>query len=102
MEKTNVYVSIAHLTCNFFPGPSNEFVLKLEPIKANVFAKLFQQIQRLEEKNAFRAHLPCIPYHLDQLNSEIDTRLKKVYALIHEFGDAETKKFVEQLPYFSR
>lgn len=101
MEKTSVYVSVAHLTCNFHPGPSFEFVLKLEPQKARIFAKLFQQIERMEEKVAFRAHLPFIPYHLDRLNHEVDTRLKKVYALIHEFGDDDTKRFVEQLPYFS-
>lgn len=102
MEKNNVYVSIANLTCNLHPGSSYEFVLKMEPYKARVFMKLFNQMREPEASNAFRAHMPFIPYHLDRLNHEIDHRLKKVYALIHEFGDEETKKFVEQLPYFTR
>ena len=102
MKKNNVYVSVANLTCNLHPGSSYEFVLKMEPIKARVFMKLFNQMQELEASNAFRAHMPFIPYHLDRLNHEIDHRLKKVYALIHEFGDEEAKKFVEQLPYFTR
>ncbi|BAK15526.1 transposase [Solibacillus sp. FSL W7-1472] len=102
MEKNNVYVSVANLTCNLHPGSSYEFVLKMEPQKARVFMKLFNQMQHLEASNAFRAHMPFIPYHLDRLNHEIDHRLKKVYALIHEFGDEEAKKFVEQLPYFTR
>ena len=101
MEKSNVYVSIANLTCNLQPGMSYEFVLKMEPLKARVFTKLFDQMQLLEASNAFRAHMPFIPYHMDRLNHEIDNRLYKIYALIHEFGDDDAKKFVEQLPYFN-
>lgn len=100
MEKQNIYVSVAHLTCNLQPGSSYEFVLQMDPIKARVFSKLFAQMQSLEASNAFRAHLPCIPYHMDRLNHELDNRLYKLYALIHEFGDEEAKKFVEQLPFF--
>lgn len=100
MEKRAVYVSVANLTCNFQPGPSYEFVLQMEPLQARVFAKIFRQMNELEGANAFRAHLPYIPYHSDRLNHEIDYRLKKVYTLIHMFGDEEAKKFVEQLPYF--
>ena len=100
LERKNVYVSVANLTCNFHPGMSYEFVLQMEPIKAQVFAKLFNQMQLLEASNAFRAHMPFIPYHMDKLNHDIDHRLQKVYALIHEFGDANSKRFVEQLPYF--
>ena len=100
MEQQSIYVSVANLTCNFHPGLSYEFVLTMEPVKARVFAKLFQQMQQLEASNAFRAHMPYIPYHMDRLNHEIDYRLQKIYALIHEFGDDEAKRFVEQLPYF--
>lgn len=100
MEKQKVYVSIANLTCNFYPGLTYEFVLQMEPIKARVFAKLFYQMNDLEASNAFRAHMAFIPYHMDRLNHELDYRLQKIYALIHEFGDEEAKRFVEQLPYF--
>lgn len=72
----------------------------MEPQQARVFAKIFRQMNELETANAFRAHLPAIPYHMDRLNHEIDHRLKKVYTLIHMFGDDEAKKFIEQLPYF--
>lgn len=102
MEKELYYVSVSQLTCNRIPTYSPyDFMVKLEPHKARVFDKLFHQIYHLEKSNMIRAHLPAIPYHLDALNHEIDTRYKKIYALIHAFGDEETKKFVEQLPYFS-
>ena len=35
-------------------------------------------------------------------NDEIDKRLMKIYALVHEYGDDDTKAFVEQLPYFNK
>ncbi|MBO1914854.1 hypothetical protein J4G37_59770, partial [Microvirga sp. 3-52] len=65
-----------------------------------IFHELFKQTSDLEFRNFLRAHLPFIPYHYDKQNDQIDTRTKKVYALIHEFTDNESKLFIEQLPYF--
>lgn len=101
MEKQLYFVSIHNLTCLRAPGhDSYQFAIRLEPYKARVFQKLFQQIYSLEVRNAFRAQLPYIQYNLDGLNHEIDTRYKKIYALIHEYGDEETKHFVEQFGLF--
>ncbi|WP_107838895.1 transposase [Metasolibacillus meyeri] len=101
MQKCKMYVSISDLTCSHIPNlSSNEFKVELEPAIARIFFKLFHQINGLEGHNLWRAHLPYIPYHYDELNHDIDTRLQKIYVLLHEFGDEQTKKFVEQLPYF--
>lgn len=81
-------------------GVPCEFELTMDRKRARVFEKLFMQLNSLEFDNIVRAHLPYIPYHLDDSNDEIDMRLKKIYALIHEFGDDKTRDFVEQLPYF--
>ncbi len=102
MEKQKLYVSVVHLTCNYDPNVSpSEFIVELEANQARVFEKLFIQINRLEAESMFRSHLPYIPYHYDALNHEIDNRFKKIYALLHEFGDDKTKRFVEQLPFFN-
>ena len=102
MEKEVYYISIKNLTCSRCgTGEPTQFRIELEPHRARVFQKLFQQMYTLEWSNAVRAHLPYLPYHVDALNHDIDTRYKKVYALLHEFGDEDTKHFVEQLPYFS-
>lgn len=102
MEKQTYYVSVVHLTCSPHAGiQPYDFAIRLEPHIARVFQKIFQQLYRMDSANAFRAHLPYIPYHYDELNHTIDHRYKMIYALLHEFGDAETRKFVEQLPYFS-
>lgn len=102
IEKEKFYVSVAHLTCTPYPDVTpSAFTIEIEPAKACVFQKLFNQIHALEASNAFRSNLPYIQYHLDGLNHEIDHRFKKIYALIHEFGDDQAKQFAERLPYFS-
>lgn len=101
IDHTTIYVSVANQSFSYLPlGLPCEFKLQLDQNKAQIFERLFMQIDSLEFDNAVRAHLPYIPYHLDASNDEIDTRLKKIYALIHEFGDEHTKEFVKQLPYF--
>ena len=101
MEKQLYFVSVQNLTCLRTPGrDSHQFAVRLEPYKARVFQKLFQQIYSLEGRNAFRAHLPYIPYSMDKENHDIDSRYKKIYALIHEYGDEDTKQFVEQFGLF--
>lgn len=78
MNKYKMYVSITDLTCSHIPNlSSNEFKVELEPAIARIFTKLFNQINGLEGHNLWRAHLPYIPYHYDELNHDIDTRLKK-------------------------
>lgn len=102
IETTPIYVSVANMSYSHVPvGAPCEFKLEMDERQAKVFKYLFKQIDSIEFHNMVRAHLPYIPYHLDSSNHEIDYRLQKVYALIHEFGDEETKRFVEQLPYFN-
>lgn len=102
MEKQMYFVSVQNLTCQQQPGrDSYQFAVRLEPYKARVFQKLFQQVYQLEGPNAFRAHLPYIQYNMDRINHELDARYKKIYALIHEYGDEETKQFVEQCGLFN-
>ncbi|NLY78562.1 MAG: transposase [Lysinibacillus sp.] len=99
---TTLYVNVLNQSYSYFPlGEPCEFKLEMEQKKALLFKKLFSQLNTLEFDNMVRAHLPYIPYHLDEENDEIDIRLKKIYALVHEFGDEKTKEFIESLPYFN-
>ncbi|MGE6517435.1 transposase [Lysinibacillus sphaericus] len=103
MDRQRIYFSLANQTYYTNPyGGQWNFELDVDRQALDVFEKIFQQMQLLEISNAWRAQLPYVPYHLDQENDAIDLRLKKIYALVHEYGDADTKAFVEQLPYFNR
>lgn len=96
-----LYVSIIHR--QVYPSPHAapwEFAIEADSSVEDVFSRLFGQISDVELDNFIRAHLPAIPYHLDKENDQIDRRTMKLYALVHEFGDEESKKFVESLPFF--
>lgn len=102
MQKYRLYVSLTDQRVFSFPDDSPwDYEINVTREYVPIFHRLFDQVNELELRNFFRAHLPYIPYHYDKNNHDIDLRTKKVYALIHEFSDDETKKFIEKLPYFN-
>ncbi|WP_223823564.1 transposase [Rummeliibacillus sp. TYF-LIM-RU47] len=101
-EQVDAYVSVMHKYYNFSPDLAPwEFQINTNAEMLKVLDLLFRQMQGWEASGMWRAHLPAVPYHLDAQNNEVDKRLAKVYAIIHEYGDEETKKFIEGMPYYS-
>jgi hypothetical protein len=101
-DNVDVYISVMHKYYNFEPQLAPyEFHINVDPSMLRIFDALFVQMTSWDQDGAWRAQLPAVPYHFDQQNDEVDFRLMKIYALIHEFGDQETKKFIEQMPYYS-
>lgn len=101
MSKSKLYVSVINHRVYSYPDDSPwEYEITIDNENVRVFHRLFEQMRGLEFRNFLRAHLPYVPYHLDSDNHNIDLRTQKVYALIHEYSDNETKKFIEALPYF--
>lgn len=102
MAVNKVYVSVTNKKVFSYPDESPwEFEVVANREIIPVFQKLFEQLSITETSNFWRAHIPIRYYHLDKENDDYDTKMKKIYALIHEFGDQESKTFVEQLPYFN-
>lgn len=96
-----MYVSIMHQQINYYPDDSPwEYEVEVAKEFVPIFHRLFHQMDRLEFINFLRSHLPYFPYHFDRNNHEIDLRTMKLYALVHEFSDDETRRFIEKLPYF--
>jgi hypothetical protein len=101
MEKYKMYVSVVNQQVYYQPDDSPwEYEVEVTSEYLPVFHRLFTQMNQLEFRNFLRAHLPYVPYHYDKDNHDIDTRTMKVYALIHEFTDDKSKRFIEKLPYF--
>ena len=101
MSKHKMYVSIENQKVYSYPDDSLwEYEVEIPQEYVKIFSGLFEQTEELEWRNFLRAHLPYIPYHNDRDNHEIDLRTQKIYALIHEFTDTESKRFIEELPYF--
>ncbi|MDN4607807.1 transposase [Sporosarcina highlanderae] len=103
-NKVRMYVSIANQQIYSHKHDSPwEYEVEMSREFLPVFNQLFTQIDRLEFSNFLRGHSrPFLQYHYDRDNHGIDLRTMKLYALIHEFTDDETKKFIERLPYFTK
>ncbi|WP_301107625.1 transposase [Sporosarcina sp.] len=100
-QKYTMYVSMSHKQVLLDPYSSPwEYKVEVTKEAYPVFERLFAQMERLEFRNFLRSHLPYIQYHYDKDNHDIDKRMMKVYALIHEYTDEESKRFIEKLPFF--
>ena len=100
---TKIYVSVSHHQYYYHPDDSPwEYEIEAEPEVLGILDQLFSQKQEWEWRNFLRAHLPYIPYHLDPQNDEVDQRLKKLYALLHEYGNDEAKVLIETMPYYAQ
>ncbi|WJY27825.1 MULTISPECIES: transposase [Sporosarcina] len=99
--KVKMYVSITNQQIMQYPDDSPyEFAVEIPKSYLEIFEHLFAQTNELEFRNFLRAHLPYVPYHYDRDNHHVDRRLYKMYALVHEFTDEESKAFIEELPFF--
>ncbi|KAA0549007.1 hydrolase [Bacillus sp. BGMRC 2118] len=56
----------------------------------------FDQIYSSDWQGFFRAHTPYVQYHYDRDNDAIDNTMQQVFGLIHELGDEEAKKHIEE------
>lgn len=102
MTLYKAYVSIKSQQVYYYPDESPwEFEVVAERNIIPIFQKLFDQVRGIESSNFLRAHKPYELYHNDGENDQYDRRLKKVYALIHEYSNDESRAFIEQLPYFN-
>ncbi|ALC84644.1 MULTISPECIES: transposase [Bacillaceae] len=102
MDLKKVYVSVSHRKVYIYPDESPwEYEIVADREIIPVFQKLFEQLSDAEMSNFWRAHIPIRLYHLDKENDEYDIRMKKLYALIHEFSNEESRSLIESLPYFN-
>lgn len=101
-DMAKIYVSVTHHQYYFHPDDSPwEYEIEGKPEVITILDELFNQKQEWEWKNFLRAHLPYIPYHLDPENDEVDLRLKKLYAVIHEYGTDDAKVLIESMPFYA-
>ena len=100
-EKYTMYISLNHKLVVLDPHSSTwEYKVEVTKEVYPVFERLFAQMEQLEWQNFLRSHLPYVQYHYDKDNDRLDLRLKKIYALIHEYTDDDSKRFIEQMPLF--
>ncbi len=100
-EKVKMFVSVTNQQIYPVAHVSPwEYEIEIDKEVVPVFQLIFNQMGNLEFDNFLRSHLPYVPYHYDKNNHTLDLRTMKLYALIHEYTDESSKRFIEGLPYF--
>jgi len=57
----------------------------------------FKQSYSADAKSFWRTHLPFLEYHNDKENDEYDEALSKIYGMIYQLGDDETRNHIESM-----
>jgi hypothetical protein len=56
----------------------------------------FDQIYSSDWQGFLRAHVPYVEYHHDPTNDAYDETMHKVYELIYQLGDDETRQHIDE------
>jgi hypothetical protein len=56
----------------------------------------FDQIYSSDWQGFLRAHVPYVEYHYDPTNDAYDETMYKVYEIIYQLGDSETKQHIDE------
>lgn len=54
----------------------------------------FDQVYSSDWKGFYRAQLPFIEYHYDSENDEVDNANKRIYEMLYELGDEQTREHI--------
>ncbi|MHA6260223.1 transposase [Sporosarcina sp. CAU 1771] len=101
MKQYKMYVSVVNQRVYNYPDDAPwEYEVVVTEEYVPVFKRLFDQVDSFEFQNFLRSHFPLMPKQFGGFSDQIEIRIQKIYALIHEFTNEESKRFIEQLPYF--
>ncbi|WML47240.1 hydrolase [Neobacillus sp. PS3-34] len=57
----------------------------------------FDQNYSTEWQNFFRAHVPYVQYHYDRENDAYDQTSQKIFQMLYDLGDEETKEHIKSI-----
>lgn len=98
MEKNKYYVSVQ--SNSIVPGQGAtpyEFEIHATPEEVDQLEHMFAMKSEADQDCFFRAHIPGMPYHLDDENDLYDTYLKEIYQHIYAIGTDKTKQDMREM-----
>lgn len=96
MEKKTYYVSVqAGTVVTSIDDSSFEFVIQATDKEIQKLEELFEALDDAEDETFTRGMIPAIPYHQDEENDTYDASLRRVYELIHQLGNEQTRRTIE-------
>ena len=99
MEQKKTYyidISSSEITQSASDSPWN-YQIKATPEEIQTLRTYFDQNEKADLVNFFRAHIPFLEYHYDKENDVQDHQLKQVYQFIYQHGSDITKQHIESM-----
>ena len=99
MEQKKTYyieISSGEITQSASDSPWN-YEIEATPEEIQTLRSYFDQNEKGDLVNFFRAHIPFLEYHHDEVNDVQDHQLKQVYQFIYQHGSDITKQHIESM-----
>ena len=99
MEQKKTYyidISSGEITQSASDSPWN-YQIEATPEEIQTLRTYFDQNEKADLVNFFRAHIPFLEYHYDKENDVQDYQLKQVYQFIYQHGSDDTKQHIESM-----
>ncbi|MBM7704834.1 hydrolase [Metabacillus iocasae] len=78
------------------------YEIKATDDEVTVLREYFDQRFSSDWQGFFRAHVPYLEYHYDRQNDAYDQTTTKIFELIHNLGNDETRTHIEQMGILSQ
>jgi hypothetical protein len=97
-QKNDYYIEVAtgEISRSSTDSPWN-FKISATDEEITQLREIFDSNHSVSWQNFFRAHVPYKEYHHDWENHAYDRNLVQVYKMIHDLGDTESKKFIDEM-----
>ncbi|MDQ0219166.1 hydrolase [Peribacillus cavernae] len=97
--KNTYYVDLVSGDVLDRPGVEENPSFKIEATdeELNKLKGFLNESDKADMQAYVRSHIPFREYHKDPQNDRYDESIKKIYAMIHQLGDAEAKRFIEKI-----
>jgi hypothetical protein len=97
-EKSTYYVSVQTGSVVANEGDA-AFEFEIEATEEEILElqRLFDNLDKADDRAFFRAHVPFLEYWHDEPNDATGRHLTEVYRLLHRLGTPETKRHIESM-----
>jgi hypothetical protein len=99
MEQKKIYyidISSGEITQSASDSPWN-YQIEATSEEIQTLRTYFDQNEKADLLNFFRAHIPFLEYHFDKENNVQDHQLKQIFQFIYQYGSDDTKQHIESM-----
>lgn len=96
-DKKRYYISVTHNLIQDMPNDSTEFEVMMTDGQVTKLRDQMDELIKDDEYTFKRAFVPFKSADHDDATEQFDDKLIGVYAYLHDIGDDETKRMIDEL-----